>query len=63
MVLKFGSEPENIFFIEATGNQGVTLKRFADMKHAIGSFYRKIAIRHLDFERSDSSIDTLEQFV
>ena len=63
MVLKFGSEPDDIFFVEATGNQGVTLKRFSAMKHTIGSFYRKIAIRHLDWERPDTSLDTLEQFI
>lgn len=39
MVLKFGSEPEDVFFMEATSNQGVSLKRFSGMKFTIGSFY------------------------
>ena len=32
MVLKFGQEPEDVFFIEATGNQNVSIKRYSDMK-------------------------------
>ena len=63
MVLKFGSEPDDMFFMEATSNQGVTLKRFSAMKHTIGSFYRKIVIRHLEWDRPDSSLDTLERFI
>ena len=60
MVLKFGTEPENAFFIEATSNHGVSIKRFSGIKHAMGNFYSKIAIRHLDWERPDSSLDMLE---
>ena len=63
MCLKFGSEPNEVFFIEATSNQGVALKRFSAMKYTIGSFYKKICIRHLDWERPDSSLDVLEQFI
>ena len=63
MVLKFGSDPDEIFFIEATSNQGVALKRFSGMKYTIGSFYKKIVLRHLDWERPDSSLDVLEQFI
>lgn len=32
MVLKFGSEPNEVFFIEATSNLGVQLKRWSGMK-------------------------------
>lgn len=60
MVLKFGSEPDDVFFVEATSNQGVSLKRFSAMKFTIGSFYKKIVLRHLDWERPDSSLDILE---
>lgn len=63
MVLKFGSEPDEVFFIESTSNQGVTLKRFSDMKDAIGSFYEKIVLRHLEWDRPDQSLDVLEQFI
>ena len=63
MVLKFGSEPNEVFFIEATSNLGVQLKRWSGMKQALGTFYQKIALRHLDWERPDSSLDLLEQFI
>ena len=63
MVLKFSSEPNDVFFMEATGNQGVTLKRYSAMKHCIGGFYKKIVLRHLDWERPDESLELLEQFL
>ncbi len=63
MILKFGNEPDDVFFIEATSNQGVALKRYSAMKHAIGGFYKKIVLRHLDWERPDNSLDILEQFL
>lgn len=63
MVLKFGSDPNEVFFMEATSNQGVSLKRFSGMKQAIGTFYRKVVIRHLEWDRPDSSLDLLEQFI
>ena len=63
MVLKFGSEPNEVFFIEATSNLGVQLKRWTGMKHVLGTFYEKVALRHLDWERPDESLDLLEQFI
>ena len=39
LVLKFGSEPDDIFFMEATQNSGITLKKFSAMKSNIGRFY------------------------
>ena len=62
-MLKFGSEPNDVFFMEATSNQGVTLKRFSGMKFTIGSFYSKIVLRHLDWERPELSLDVLERFI
>ena len=63
MILKFGSEPENVFFIEATTNHGVSIKRYNGIKHAIGSFYTKVVLRHLEWERPDVSLDQLERFL
>ena len=60
---KFGSEPNEVFFIEATGNVGVGLKRFSGMKHALGNFYKKIVLRHLEWDRPDESLELLEKFV
>ena len=63
MVLKFGSEPDEVFFVEATSNHGVALKRFSGMKQTIGSFYKKIVLRHLEWDRSEHSLEVLEQFL
>ena len=63
MVLKFGSEPQDVFFIEATSNHHVSIKRYSGMKHTIGNFYKKIVLRHLEWQRPDSSLDILEQFM
>lgn len=63
MILKFGSEPDDVFFLEATGNMGVSIKRYSGMKHTIGNFYKKIVLRHLEWERPDSALDVLEQFI
>ena len=60
MVLKFGSEPKEVFLLEATSNHGVALKRWSNIKSALGSFYSKIVIRHLNWERSDESLEMLE---
>ena len=63
MVLKFGSEPNDVFLMEATSNHGVSLKRFSGMKFTIGSFYSKIVLRHLDWDRPEMSLDMLERFI
>ena len=63
LVLKFDSEPNEVYLIEATSNRGVQLKKWREIKHNLGSFYEKIAHRHLEWERPDSSIDLLEQFI
>ena len=63
MVLKFGSDRDEVFFFEATSNHGVALKRWSSIKHALGSFYSKIAIRHLKWDRPDTALELLEQFI
>mmetsp|Transcript_9874 Transcript_9874/g.13463 ORF Transcript_9874/g.13463 Transcript_9874/m.13463 type:complete len:193 (+) Transcript_9874:274-852(+) len=63
MVLKFGQEPDDIFFIEATSNHGVSIKRYSSMKHTIGNFYQKIVLRHLEWSRPNEALDILEQFI
>ena len=57
MVLKFDCEPNEIFLLECTSNLGVHLKKFSNIKEHIGSFYKKIALRHLDFERSEENLN------
>ena len=63
MVIKFGSEPNDVFIIEATGNNGVCIRSFSRIMHHVGGFYTKVALRHLEWERPDASLDILEQFL
>ena len=63
MILKFGSEPHEVFFIQSTSNFGVSLTRWSAIRHEVGHYYTKIALRHLDWERSDQSLAILEQFI
>jgi hypothetical protein len=63
MCLKFDSEENEIFLLEATSNLGVHLKRFSNVIPHMGGFYTKIALRHLDFERSDENLEMLEKFI
>lgn len=63
MVVKYGSEPWDVFYIEATSNNGVSFIRWSDIRHAVGDFYDKVVLRHLDWERSDESLELLEKFI
>ena len=63
MVIKFASEPDDVFFIEATSNQGVVVKSYRGIKWAIGSHYEKIVLRHLDWERSETSLNIVDRFL
>ena len=61
MVLKYGPEPDEIFFVEATSTQGVTVKRWSDIVTPnLGTFYSKIAFRHLEYERTEQCLERLE---
>jgi len=51
MVLKFGSDEDEVFLIEATGKRGVHLKKFSVIIPHIGKFYEKVAWRKLNFKR------------
>ena len=63
MVVKYASEPWDVFYIEATSNNGVSFIRWSGIRHAIGSFYEKVVLRHLDWERTDESLELLEKFI
>ena len=63
MVLKFEEHPNEIFFLEATSNMGVALRRWSGIRHALGTFYKRVVIRHLEWDRPDESLDNLEAFM
>ena len=62
MVLRYGSEPNEVFFVEAA-NDGVSIKRWSEINYALGSFYTKVVYRRLKWERPAESIETLEKFL
>lgn len=63
MVLKFEEQPNEVFFLEATSNNGVSLRRWSAIKEYLGNFYMKVVLRHIDWDRSDKSLDNLELFM
>ena len=60
MVLKFGSHPNQVYILEATGDMGVSIRNFSDIIPHIGGFYTKVALRHIEWDNRTSSLDTLE---
>jgi hypothetical protein len=65
MVLKFASEPDEVFLVEATGNMGVSLNRWHFLKEHVGKgkFYEKLVFRHIDYDRGEKMVDNLERFL
>lgn len=65
MCLKFETDPSEIFLIEATGNMGVGINRWSSLKEHVGAkkFYDKCVFRHVEIERSDEMIESLEKFL
>ena len=49
MILKFDSDSEEVYFIEAVGDKGVSLNKWSYVRSQIGQnkFYRKIVFRHV----------------
>jgi hypothetical protein len=54
MVLKFGSDENEVFLVEATGKRGVHLKKFSSIIPHIGKFYEKVAWRKINTKRGNN---------
>ena len=65
MILKFDTDPDEVYMVEATGQMGVALNKWTYLKEHIGrkKFYRKCIFRHVDFNRSNAMVDNLEKFL
>lgn len=69
MVIKFSSQPDEVFLLESTGQQGVSIKSYSDLRLSIGTFFTKLALRHLDWQDDgrqygrDQGCDVLEKFL
>ena len=62
MVLKFESWPNEVFVLTSLPKQGVVIQPWSDLRK-LTSTYSKIAIRHLNWERSDESLNIINEFV
>ena len=65
MVLKFETDPDEVYLLEATGNLGVAINRWSFLREHIGAgkFYDKLVHRHLNFDRGNTMIEMLEKFL
>ena len=65
MVLKFDTDPDEVYMVEATGTLGVALNKWSYLREHIGhkKFYNKCIFRHIEFDRSDQMVDSLEKFL
>ena len=65
MILKFESDPDEIFFVESTGNQGVAMNRWSFLRKHIGrnKFYKKCVFRHIECDRDQKMLESLEKFL
>lgn len=65
MILKFESEEDEVFFVEASGNHGVALNKWSCIRNQIGhkKFYERVIFRHVNFERDDNMVENLECFL
>lgn len=63
MVLKFETDPDEVYFVDATSTRGVSLCKWSMIRPFVGEFYDKVVIRHLEMERTNEMIDKLEIFL
>ena len=52
MILKFESDPDDVYFVEAVCS-GVSLNKWSSVRDHIGlgKFYKMVVFRHIDFNR------------
>ena len=62
MVIKMSSEPDEVFFYEATGGTGVHMSRFSEKKIFIGNYYSKCVMRRLTWPDKDENLPKLLDF-
>ena len=63
MVLKFATKPDEVYVLGVLPGQGVQIRSWTTIRGLLGTEYSKIAFRHLIWERPESSLMVLNQFV
>jgi len=62
MCFKVKAERE-VYILESTADNGVHFKKFSDTATFMGTHYSKVALRQLEFERTDEHMDKLNDFL
>ena len=62
MILRYECKPNEVWFLESTSKNGVTVKKWSDIKGSLGTEFN-VAIRHLNWARPESSLPIIEQFL
>lgn len=63
MVLKFETDPDEVYFVESTANRGVSISRWSTVRRYLGDFYEQVVLRRLEIPRTAEMIARLEVFL
>jgi sulfatase maturation enzyme AslB (radical SAM superfamily) len=63
MILKFESDPDEVYFVESTSNRGVSITRWSTVRQYLGDFYESVVLRQLEADRNEHMIARLEIFL
>ena len=63
MLLRFASDPGQIFLMEVNDDSDIVIKKWPDIKSRIGPIYNKLAYRRLKWDRPDGTKEAFEQFL
>lgn len=65
MLLRFETHPNDLYMLDATSNLGVALNKWSFLRNHVGKgkFYDKVVFRHVNFDRSDKTLETLDKFL
>lgn len=65
MVLRLDFDPDEVYYVESTGTNGVTICSWDQLREHIGKdkFIEKLVFRHIDFDRGDEMVNKLEIFL
>ena len=63
MVLRFDTDPTEIFLLESTSTTGVSISKWSQLRRMIGSYYEQVVVRHLEIARDYFFIELLKDFL
>ena len=63
LVLKFETDADEVYFVEATSNKGVSISKWSSVRQYLGEFYQQVVLRHLEIPRNDEMASRLEIFL